>query len=133
MTSTTPVPIWPACTPVVHADRLNVRPDEIAKWDHLSRRLRVPFHPDGITSRFDGYLRLPEFDWDAYRARYEDLGRLDLILDDVLTLLYLPPEEYFTTVQGKDTVCLSQSGDVVPVTDKACPPEIRKALLAQAQ
>ncbi len=47
--------------------------------------------------------------------------------------LYLPPEEYFTTVGGQDTVCLASNGDLVPVTDKSCPPEIRKALLAKAQ
>ncbi|MBN9316914.1 MAG: hypothetical protein J0I99_14325 [Devosia sp.] len=47
--------------------------------------------------------------------------------------LYLPPDEYFTTVKGKDTVCLAANGDLVPLDDKACPPEIRKALLAQAQ
>ena len=47
--------------------------------------------------------------------------------------LYLPPEEYYTTVKGKDTVCLAANGELVPLDDKACPPEIRKALAAQAQ
>ncbi len=47
--------------------------------------------------------------------------------------LYLPPEEYFTTVKGKDTVCLAANGELVPLDDKACPPEIRKALAAQAR
>lgn len=47
--------------------------------------------------------------------------------------LYLPPEEYFTTVKGKDTVCLAANGELVPLDDKACPPEIRKALAAQAK
>jgi len=47
--------------------------------------------------------------------------------------LYLPPEEYFTTVKGKDTVCLAANGELVPLSDKACPPEVRKALQAQAQ
>jgi hypothetical protein len=46
--------------------------------------------------------------------------------------LYLPPEDYFTTVKGKDTVCLASNGELVPLDDKACPPEIRKALAAQA-
>jgi hypothetical protein len=46
--------------------------------------------------------------------------------------LYLPPEEYFTTVKGKDTVCLAANGELVPLDDKACPPQIRKALAAQA-
>jgi hypothetical protein len=47
--------------------------------------------------------------------------------------LYLPPAEYFTTVKGKDTVCLAANGELVPLDDKACPPEVRKALAAQAQ
>lgn len=47
--------------------------------------------------------------------------------------LYMPPEQYFTTVKGKDTVCLAANGELVPLDDKACPPEIRKALAAQAK
>jgi hypothetical protein len=47
--------------------------------------------------------------------------------------LYLPPEQYFTTVKGKDTVCLAANGELVPLDDKACPPAVRKALAAQAQ
>jgi hypothetical protein len=42
--------------------------------------------------------------------------------------IYLPPEEYFTTVGGKDLVCLAKDGQLVPVNDPACPPEVRKAL-----
>lgn len=45
--------------------------------------------------------------------------------------LYLPPEEYFTTVKGKDMVCLAPNGELVPLDDKSCPPEVRKALAAQ--
>lgn len=90
------------CEPL--RNRLNLRPDEIPRWKHISRRLRVPFHADGVPSQFEGYENLPEFDWDGYRARYGDLGRLDLILAaegdstnnyrlskqaDVLMLLYL--------------------------------------------
>ena len=46
--------------------------------------------------------------------------------------LYLPPVEYFTTVKGKDMVCLASSGELVPLDDAACPPAIRNAL-AQGQ
>ena len=46
--------------------------------------------------------------------------------------LYLPPDEYFTVVGGQDLVCLAKNGDLVPLTDKACPEEIRKALQAGA-
>lgn len=42
--------------------------------------------------------------------------------------LYLPPEEYFTTVKGQDLVCLAPNGDLVPLDDPTCPPEVKKAL-----
>ena len=85
-------------------NRLRMRSDEVDRWEQISRRLRVPFHADGVVSQFEGYEKLPEFDWDSYRARYGSLGRLDLILNaegdstnnyrlskqaDVLMLLYL--------------------------------------------
>lgn len=46
--------------------------------------------------------------------------------------LYLPPDEYYTTVKGQDMVCLAANGELVPLTDKSCPPDVRKALAAQA-
>ncbi|MFO7689587.1 MAG: beta-phosphoglucomutase family hydrolase [Cryobacterium sp.] len=85
-------------------DRVRLRPGEVEHWDRIRRRLRVCFHTDGVLSQFEGYEDLPEFDWDGYRERYRDLGRLDLILNaegdttnnyrlskqaDVLMLLYL--------------------------------------------
>ncbi|MES2094853.1 MAG: beta-phosphoglucomutase family hydrolase [Actinomycetota bacterium] len=60
--------------------RLRVRSDELLRWDHISRRLRVHFLDDGVISQFKGYNRLAEFDWDGYRRRYDNIGRLDLIL-----------------------------------------------------
>jgi trehalose/maltose hydrolase-like predicted phosphorylase len=81
---------------------------ETARWEDVSRRLRIPFH-QGVVSQFDGYGELAEFDWDGYRARYGDIRRLDRILEaegdsvnryqaskqaDVLMLGYLfPPAE----------------------------------------
>ncbi|WP_246858715.1 glycoside hydrolase family 65 protein [Citricoccus sp. SGAir0253] len=77
---------------------------ELTRWDHQSRRLRVPFHADGIISQFEGYEALQEFDWESYHQRYGNIGRLDLILQaegdstnryrlskqaDVLMLFYL--------------------------------------------
>jgi alpha,alpha-trehalase len=84
-------------------DELRVTEEEIAGWDDLSRRIFVPFH-DGVISQFEGYERLDELDWGAYRDRYGDIARLDRILEaegdtpnryklskqaDVLMLFYL--------------------------------------------
>lgn len=42
--------------------------------------------------------------------------------------LFLPPDEYFTTVGGQELICLAENGDLVPLDDPACPPEIRAVL-----
>ncbi|WP_319707747.1 glycoside hydrolase family 65 protein [Nonomuraea angiospora] len=50
--------------------------DELARWDHVSRRLRVDFH-DGVISQFTGYGDLLELDWERYRG----VRRLDRALE----------------------------------------------------
>lgn len=44
--------------------------------------------------------------------------------------LYLPPDEYFTTIGGVDLICLAENGDLVSLEDPRCPPAIRDALLS---
>ncbi|MEU3844383.1 glycosyl hydrolase family 65 protein [Streptomyces sp. NPDC028635] len=53
---------------------------ELEQWEDVSRTLHVPFH-DGVISQFDGYGELAELDWDDYRKRYDDIRRLDRILE----------------------------------------------------
>ena len=98
------------------AERLGLGPDELEGWDRLSRRLAVPFHADGIISQFDGYEALAELDWEHYRARYGNIGRLDLILEaegdstnryrlskqaDVLMLIYLLGPDALIALLGR--------------------------------
>ncbi|WBO62174.1 glycoside hydrolase family 65 protein [Streptomyces camelliae] len=61
-------------------ERIGLDGGELPKWEDVSRRLRVPFH-QGVISQFDGYGDLAELDWDAYRARYDSIRRLDRILE----------------------------------------------------
>ncbi|MGA5443541.1 glycoside hydrolase family 65 protein [Streptomyces griseoincarnatus] len=61
-------------------ERIGLDTGELAKWEVVSRKLRVPFHA-GVISQFDGYGDLAELDWDAYRARYPDIRRLDRVLE----------------------------------------------------
>jgi trehalose/maltose hydrolase-like predicted phosphorylase len=84
--------------------RLGLSTEEMARWDDISRRMYIPFHDDGIISQFEGYEELAELDWEAYRTRYDNIQRLELILEaesdsanryklskqaDVLMLFYL--------------------------------------------
>jgi trehalose/maltose hydrolase-like predicted phosphorylase len=81
--------------------RLRIGDDELTLWQDMSRRMFVPFHDDRIISQFEGYGDLHELDWDAYRAKYGNIQRLDRILraegDD--------PNRYKITKQA-DTVML---------------------------
>ncbi|MFI5900221.1 glycoside hydrolase family 65 protein [Streptomyces cyaneofuscatus] len=61
-------------------ERTGLQERELVRWDEVSRKLRVAFH-DGVISQFAGYEALAELDWDAYRARYADIRRLDRILE----------------------------------------------------
>jgi alpha,alpha-trehalase len=84
-------------------EKLQLRDDELARWNDVSRRMFVPFH-DGVISQFEGYGDLDELDWDRYRDEYGNIQRLDRILEaegddvnrykaskqaDALMLLYL--------------------------------------------
>ena len=60
--------------------RIGLTDEEIATWEQMSRKMFVPFHGDGIISQFEGYEDLEELDWDAYRAKYGNVQRLDRIL-----------------------------------------------------
>ncbi|MEV5976659.1 glycosyl hydrolase family 65 protein [Streptomyces sp. NPDC052114] len=61
-------------------ERIGLDGGETEAWETVSRTLHVPFH-SGVISQFEGYGELAELDWDAYRARYGDIRRLDRILE----------------------------------------------------
>jgi len=61
--------------------KLDLSTEEFARWNDISRRIFVPFHDNGIISQFEGYEELEEFDWEAYRRKYDDIQRLDRILE----------------------------------------------------
>lgn len=62
-------------------ESLEITPDELDEWDHVSRNLIVPFHDDGIISQFEGYEALDELDWSQYLKTYGNLQRLDRLLE----------------------------------------------------
>ena len=74
------VTLLPASRTEALRKRLGIGDDELAVWRDMSRRMFVPFHGDGIISQFEGYEDLEELDWDAYRAKYGNIQRLDRIL-----------------------------------------------------
>lgn len=86
------------------SEKIGLTREELDRWDDISRKMKIAFHADGIISQFEGYGDLEEFDWEAYRKKYQDIQRLDRILEaegdspncyklskqaDVLMLFYL--------------------------------------------
>ena len=84
-------------------ETLGIDDEDLAQWEDVSRRMAVPFH-DGVISQFEGYEDLKELDWERYRSQYDNMQRLDRILEaendsvnnykaakqaDVLMLFYL--------------------------------------------
>jgi trehalose/maltose hydrolase-like predicted phosphorylase len=86
------------------SERLGLRREELARWQDITRKMRVPFHDGDIISQFEGYDRLEELDWQGFRRRHGNIRRLDRLLEaegdstnrykaskqaDVLMLFYL--------------------------------------------
>ncbi len=62
-------------------ESLQITDEELNRWGDISRKMRLCFAEEGILSQFEGFEDLKELDWDAYRARYGNIGRLDRILE----------------------------------------------------
>jgi Glycosyl hydrolase family 65 central catalytic domain len=60
--------------------KLGLGEEELRTWADMSRRMFVPVHGDGIIGQFGGYEDLQKLGWDAYRAKYGNIRRLDRIL-----------------------------------------------------
>jgi trehalose/maltose hydrolase-like predicted phosphorylase/beta-phosphoglucomutase-like phosphatase (HAD superfamily) len=85
-------------------EELTIRDQELERWRDMTRKMKVVFHADGVLTQFEGYEDLLEFDWEGYREKYGNIGRLDRLLEaegdstdryklakqaDVLMLLFL--------------------------------------------
>ncbi len=53
---------------------------ECERWEHITSRMYVAITEDGIISQYDGFMDLKEIDWEKYKKKYGDIGRMDRIL-----------------------------------------------------
>ncbi|MBC9717387.1 glycoside hydrolase family 65 protein [Streptomyces sp. TRM66268-LWL] len=61
-------------------ERIGLDGGELESWRTTARLLHVPFH-SGVISQFEGYGELEELDWVLYTHKYDDIRRLDRILE----------------------------------------------------
>lgn len=85
--------------------KIGMSQEDVARWREIAVKMYVPFIENSrIIAQFEGYEKLEEFPWEAYRAKYGEAMRLDRILEsegdsvnkykaskqaDVLMLFYL--------------------------------------------
>jgi len=60
--------------------RIKLSHEELEHWTVISSRLNLCIDTDGIIAQYDGYFDLKELDWEAYKARYSNIYRMDRIL-----------------------------------------------------
>ena len=83
---------------------LDIKDEDLELWKDISRKMYVPFLDENVISQFEGYDKLEEFPWEEYQNKYDDIQRLDRVLEsegdspnrykaskqaDVLMLFYL--------------------------------------------
>ena len=60
--------------------RIRLKEEELERWKDITKQIHIPISDDGILEQFDGYFELKELDWEGYREKYENIGRMDRIL-----------------------------------------------------
>lgn len=65
---------------VAVAGHVSLCEEELDRWREVVRGMKIPVLSNGLIEQFEGYGELEELDWDAYRAKYGSIGRLDRIL-----------------------------------------------------
>ena len=95
-------------------EKINLTDEEKVYWSDIVTKMNLAVKDD-IVSQYDGFLDLKELDWDAYRKKYGDIGRMDRILkaedlspddyqlskqaDWLMTFYVLPFEEIVNILQ----------------------------------
>jgi trehalose/maltose hydrolase-like predicted phosphorylase len=86
---------------------------ECERWEHIARRMYVAMSEEGIISQYDGFMQLKKLDWERYKNKYGNIGRIDRILKsegdapdnyqvskqaDALMLFYMFPAQEVLTI-----------------------------------
>lgn len=95
---------------------IGMNKDELEIWREMTTSMYVPFIDKDIISQFEGYEKLKEIDWEAYKKKYGNISRMDRILKSEND----SPDDYQVAKQA-DTLMLFYvltPGEVVRVLGK---------------
>ncbi len=60
--------------------KLQIPYQELLQWESIAKNLNICISEEGIIEQYDGYFKLKELDWQAYREKYENIYRMDRLL-----------------------------------------------------
>lgn len=60
--------------------KTNISEKDSMRWRDITKKMFVPIGRNGIIHQFEGYMKLKELDWEEYRAKYDNITRIDRIL-----------------------------------------------------
>lgn len=104
------------------SDTVIIDPEKVTP--QMVRRIRQARVVDGLDLSDGRPLTPAEMKFISERVK---AARLDFQQNREVSL-FEPPKSYFTSLGGKDLVCLAADGDLVLLDDPRCPPEIQAAL-----
>jgi beta-phosphoglucomutase family hydrolase len=60
--------------------KIDLSEEELANWKEELKQMNLSVSKEGIIEQFEGYFKLKEIDFDAYREKYKNIYRMDRIL-----------------------------------------------------
>ena len=61
-------------------EKLDLKTEELSTWQDITNKINIIIDEQGILAQFDGYFKLKELDWPAYKEKYDNICRMDRIL-----------------------------------------------------
>ncbi len=62
-------------------EKTQMSPQILNELEQMKHHLTLEINPTGVIAQFEGYFDLAELDWDAYRKKYDNIYRMDRILN----------------------------------------------------
>jgi trehalose/maltose hydrolase-like predicted phosphorylase len=61
-------------------EKIQLTADELDRWRDISKKIHISISDNGTLEQYEGYFDLQELDWDGYKQKYGNIGRMDRIL-----------------------------------------------------
>ncbi|MHA1991405.1 MAG: HAD-IA family hydrolase [Candidatus Hodarchaeales archaeon] len=61
-------------------NKTKITKDDVNRWKEIKRSLNIYISEEGIIEQFKGYFKLKELNWNDYKKKYINIGRMDRIL-----------------------------------------------------